>query len=357
MTGMVIPIQIEGGRSTAAKSGQQRTGGETAIRKPLRKKNSRQKCRTFNIEIELEGFTGKESAERKNGISCQQGPSKMSVNVPLTQGKKMPRRSSSKDLRGVIRRQSSKDLRTGGILRRQSSRDMVGGCCKKVTNPNQTEHKDSKLSRMISGQSIGDVCLPSLDERFTIRRDSINGLRIISKLDQSQTEALAQLADIALSSAEESEVEFSKFQTEALKTHNKYRARHGVEDLVLDFELCARAQEYSDTLASTDTFEHSGDPHLGENLYWSWSSDPAWRCGGEEPVTSWYDECRGYRYEVEPRETDTGHFTQLVWSSSRHLGVGVSQSAKTGRFYVVMKYDPPGNVIGSYTRHVNRPKH
>lgn len=356
MTGMVIPIQIEGGRSPAAKCGPQRTGGETAIRKPLRKKNSRQKCRTFNIEIELEGFAGKESAERKNGISCQ-GPSKMSVSVPLAQGKKMPRRSSSKDLRGVIRRQSSKDLRTGGILRRQSSRDMVGGCCKKVTNPNQTEHKDSKLSRMISGQSIGDVCLPSLDERFTIRRDSINGLRIISKLDQSQTEALAQLADIALSSAEESEVEFSKFQTEALKTHNKYRARHGVEDLVLDAELCARAQEYSDTLASTDTFEHSGDPHLGENLYWSWSSDPSWRCGGEEPVTSWYDECRGYRYEVEPRETDTGHFTQLVWSSSRHLGVGVSQSANTGRFYVVMKYDPPGNVIGSYTRHVNRPKH
>jgi len=353
MTGMVIPIQIEGGRSPPAKSVQQRTGGEAAVRKPLRKKNSRQKCRTFNIEIELEGLTGKESAERKNGISCRQGPSKMSV-VP---SKKLPRRTSSKDLRGVIRRQSSKDLRTGGMMRRQSSRDMVGGCSKKVTNPNQTEHKDPKLSRMISGQSIGDVCLPSLDERFTIRRDSINGLRIISKLDQSQTEALARLADIALNSAEETEVEFSKFQTEALATHNRYRALHGVAALALDIELNARAQQYADTLASTDTFEHSGDPDLGENLYWSWSSDPAWRCGGEEPVSSWYDECRGYRYEVEPRETDTGHFTQLVWAASRHLGVGVSQSAKTGRFYVVMKYDPPGNVIGSYTRHVNRPKH
>jgi len=365
MTGMVIPIQIEGGRSPAAKSVQQRNGGEAAIRKPLRKKNSRQKCRTFNIEIELEGFTGKESAERKNGISCQQGQSKMSVSVPLqplVSSKKLPRRSSSKDLRGVIRRQSSKDLRTGGMMRRQSSRDMVGGGggSRKVTHPshpNQTEHKDPKLSRMISGQSIGDVCLPSLDERFTIRRDSINGLRIVSKLDQSQTEALTRLADIALNSAEESEVEFSKFQTEALATHNKYRARHGVTALALDTELCARAQQYADTLASTDTFEHSGEPDLGENLYWSWSSDPAWRCGGEEPVTSWYDECRGYRYEVEPRETDTGHFTQLVWSASRNLGVGVSQSAKTGRFYVVMKYDPPGNVIGSYTRHVNRPRH
>jgi len=203
--------------------------------------------------------------------------------------------------------------------------------------------------------------MPNLEERFTIRRDSINGLRIISKLDQSQTEALDRLADIALGSGEEreerEEVKFSKFQTDALKTHNKYRARHGVQDLALHTELCARAQQYADTLASTDTFEHSGDPELGENLYWSWSSDPAWRCGGEEPVTSWYDECRGYRYELEPRDTETGHFTQLVWDTSRHLGVGVSQSVRTGKFYVVMKYDPPGNVIGSYTIHVHPPQH
>ena len=164
----------------------------------------------------------------------------MSVSVPVP-SKKVTRRTSSKDLRGVIRRQSSKDLRTG-IIRRQSSRDILGGggCSKKVTNPNQTQHKDTKLSRMISDQSSGDVCMPSLDERFTIRRDSINGLRIISKLDQSQCEALDGLADIALCSAEESPVIFSKFQTEALKTHNKYRARHGAVDLVLDPELCSR---------------------------------------------------------------------------------------------------------------------
>ena len=162
----------------------------------------------------------------------------MSVSVPVP-ARKMTRRTSSKDLRGVIRRQSSKDLRTG-IIRRQSSRDLVGGCSNKVTNPSQTQHKDPKLSRMISDQSSGDVCMPSLDERFTIRRDSINGLRIISKLDQSESEALDRLADIALCPAEESPVTFSKFQMEALKTHNKYRARHGAVDLVLHPELCSR---------------------------------------------------------------------------------------------------------------------
>ena len=66
---------------------------------------------------------------------------------------------------------------------------------------------------------------------------------------------------------------------------------------------------------------------------------------------------KDYNFSYGGFAMNTGHFTQLVWSSSRQLGVGVSQSTKTGRFYVVMKYDPPGNVIGSYTRHVNRPKY
>jgi len=327
MVGMVIPIQIEGGGGRSS----QRKGSDAVFRKPLRKKNSRQKCRTFNIEIELEGLSGKHTAERKNGISSKQG--KGSVTVPT---KKITRRTSSKDLRGVIRRQSSKDLRAG-LMRRQSSRDLV-----------------TKIShRVMGGQSQGDVCVPCMDDRFTIRRDSINGLRIVSKLDQSEAEALDGLGEIALTEEKE---EFSKFQTDALKTHNKYRARHGVRPLTLSTELNTRAQQYADTLAASDTFEHSGDPDLGENLYWSWSSDPSWRCGGQEPVVSWYEESNGYRYEREPRDTETGHFTQLVWSDSTMLGVGVSKSEKTGKFYVVMKYDPPGNIIGSYTRHVNRPK-
>ena len=57
---------------------------------------------------------------------------------------------------------------------------------------------------------------------IVFRRDSINGLRIVSKLDQSEAEALDGLGEIALTEEKE---EFSKFQTDALKTHNKYRAR------------------------------------------------------------------------------------------------------------------------------------
>ena len=49
-----------------------------------------------------------------------------------------------------------------------------------------------------------------------------------------------------------------------------------------------------------------------------------------------------------------GHFTQLVWDTTTRLGVGLAKSS-TGRNIVVMKYDPPGNYVGQYTKHVHRP--
>ena len=38
--------------------------------------------------------------------------------------------------------------------------------------------------------------------------------------------------------------------------------------------LIVSAVDYAEYLSKTDTFEHSGDEENGENLYWSWSSDP-----------------------------------------------------------------------------------
>ena len=54
------------------------------------------------------------------------------------------------------------------------------------------------------------------------------------------------------------------------------------------------------------TFITSNDPVYGENLYWSWSSDPCWVLKGGEAVESWYDEKKGYNYSKEPEDTDSG---------------------------------------------------
>jgi len=147
----------------------------------------------------------------------------------------------------------------------------------------------------------------------------------------------------------------AKFIKDSLNSHNKYRARHGAKPLVLDNQLSKLAQDYAEQLANSCSFQHSGDALYGENLYWAWSSDPNFALQGHEAVDSWYDECLvSYNYSREPTDTQSGHFTQLVWTTSERLGVGLARS-KTGRHIVVMKYDPPGNYVGEYTKHVRKP--
>ena len=69
------------------------------------------------------------------------------------------------------RRQSSKDLRQG-LLRRQSSRDVVTGGPKPM--------------------SVAVAVDPRLElgERVTIRRDSVNGLRILTRDTEAEADTL-----------------------------------------------------------------------------------------------------------------------------------------------------------------------
>ena len=170
----------------------------------------------------IDGIITHDIIERGN----EQGSS---VSVRLPSNKVVPRRGSSRDLlRGAVtRRQSSKDLRNV-LMKRQSSRDMVNGGPKNVT-------KDPRIC-LIKRQSSQDLC----NDRFTIRRDSINGLRIVSRESESESESdtIQRLGDINIS---DDKREFTKFQLESLRTHNQYRSKHRAPAMALDAELCKRS--------------------------------------------------------------------------------------------------------------------
>ena len=51
----------------------------------------------------------------------------------------------------------------------------------------------------------------------------------------------------------------------------------------------------------------------------------------------------------------SGHFTQVVWQSSKELGVGIAYDGK-GTCYVVANYSPPGNYQGKFPDNVKRPR-
>jgi hypothetical protein len=73
---------------------------------------------------------------------------------------------------------------------------------------------------------------------------------------------------------------------------------------------------------------------------------------GSTPTISWYDEISSYNYSSPGFSSSTGHFTQVIWSGSTQLGIGIAFSNNNKTATVVANYYPPGNVIGSFSANV-----
>nr|XP_015222030.1 PREDICTED: uncharacterized protein LOC102697771 [Lepisosteus oculatus] len=63
---------------------------------------------------------------------------------------------------------------------------------------------------------------------------------------------------------------------------------------------------------------------------------------GKEPVDSWYSEIKDYNFSRPGFQSNTGHFTQVVWKSSLEVGVGQATDGNT--VFVVGQYSPAGNI-------------
>ncbi|XP_064457522.1 Golgi-associated plant pathogenesis-related protein 1-like [Ornithodoros turicata] len=146
-----------------------------------------------------------------------------------------------------------------------------------------------------------------------------------------------------------------QFREECLKRHNFHRANHGVPPLKHSDQLTKVAQDWADTLAKRDRFEHRPNNSYGENIYMSWSSDPNKEVAGGDAVDSWYSEIKDHTFGVEPRTLASGHFTQVMWKGSTEVGTARARSA-TGKILVVSNYSPAGNVVGHFAENVPPPR-
>lgn len=109
-------------------------------------------------------------------------------------------------------------------------------------------------------------------------------------------------------------------------------------------------------MAREDRFTYRQHSPYGENLYCLWSSDRNAKVNPKEICYSWYEEHKEYNYDVEPRGMlKAGQFTQMVWKSSKDLGIGLAKTKK-GKILVVATYYPRGNVFGEFLKNVGRPK-
>jgi len=126
---------------------------------------------------------------------------------------------------------------------------------------------------------------------------------------------------------------------EMLNVHNSIRSRMKLPPLEWSSELAAFSQKWANTLLAKNRSAHNPNTPYGENILITGI--------GATPsmiVNDWASESRDYSYPENACSTDCGHYTQIVWRSTRRMGCAVARGSQ--REIWVCSYDPPGNYRG-----------
>jgi uncharacterized protein YkwD len=127
-----------------------------------------------------------------------------------------------------------------------------------------------------------------------------------------------------------------------VEQHNARRAKHCAPPLAWSNEVATVAQAWADRCV----FQHSQGKY-GENLAMGTSRIMS----PEHVVEMWYDgEVASYDFARPGFGMRTGHFTQVVWKGTTHVGCGSAECG--GQRLWVCNYDPPGNFIGEFPKNV-----
>jgi len=142
----------------------------------------------------------------------------------------------------------------------------------------------------------------------------------------------------------------SDFSLRILSTRNAERAKFGLKPLVWNDKLAADALAYAKVLAASGEFAHSSAGvrgNQGENLWVG--TEGAFAI--EEMTDHLLEERRNYRPGIFPAVSSTGrweevgHYTQIVWPKTREVGCALAQGQ--GQDWLVCRYFPAGNVVGT----------
>ncbi len=143
-------------------------------------------------------------------------------------------------------------------------------------------------------------------------------------------------------------------QQEMVDRHNHWRSEVGAPNLRGSSSLTAHAQEWADELASLGcNMVHRDQDQYGENLT---RIAPRRSSSGQrslqavsptQVVDGWADEKQWYSHGTNRCEAGQvcGHYTQVVWSSTREVGCAKAVCADQSQIWVC-NYNPKGNITG-----------
>ncbi|EFX72963.1 hypothetical protein DAPPUDRAFT_58401, partial [Daphnia pulex] len=134
------------------------------------------------------------------------------------------------------------------------------------------------------------------------------------------------------------------------KAHNDYRRKHGVPPLALDPTVNLSPTK-PDEVFNGFIYLKIQVTAVAEN----WAKTMAARnMTGKNPVDAFYGEIKDYNFNAPGFSMKTGQFTQVVWKSSKLMGVGVAKGSN-GVTYVAVNYYPSGNFVGQFAANVLPP--
>lgn len=175
--------------------------------------------------------------------------------------------------------------------------------------------------------------------------------------------ALSLALTLATSSACSPCVGEAEIAPTLLAVHNGFREAHGVLPMTWNSSLAESAELWS----SLCLFEHSPMAY-GENIVLDGVVRPSHETIASM-VTRWYAwESHLYNYSNPGYSPSTGHFTQMVWRSTREVGCAIADEClcpdgiwTRGRndtfraSMLVCQYSPAGNFAGGFAENVLRP--
>eukprot|EP00756_Hemistasia_phaeocysticola_P031504 Hpha_TRINITY_DN16356_c1_g2::TRINITY_DN16356_c1_g2_i1::g.58651::m.58651 len=160
----------------------------------------------------------------------------------------------------------------------------------------------------------------------------------------------------------------SEQQTALVAQHNFVRAYHGACPLqwsdaiaqnVVDTAMAVWMQCQLDHTTNPAANKPGGFDSIGENIAMAESSYYANNFPTDLKTMAWYYEELNWDYATSAKKTGasgaTGHFTQVVWKATTHVGCQMYQCASQlggKKVLLVCQYGPAGNYQGQYAANV-----
>lgn len=142
----------------------------------------------------------------------------------------------------------------------------------------------------------------------------------------------------------------SNLEQRLLAAHNRERTSAGIPPLRWSDKLALSAKAWAEHLSRAGRLEHArpdpAEQPQGENL---WAGTRGYFTP-EAMVGLWIEEKKHFTPGPFPHNSrtgnaaDVGHYTQLMWRSSREVGCALARGREED--VLVCRYSDPGNVIG-----------